>query len=82
MRGVGRAPSVGEVRWWGVRSGAMARWELALIVSVATLVVGVNKGIIHDRGNTWPSLVLHAGVAGVGVVLLLRVVRGRARRPA
>jgi hypothetical protein len=74
--------SLNGVEWWRSQSGALARWEWALIVFVATLIIFLNKGVIRDRGNTWPSLIFHAGTTGLLAVLLVRVARERTRRPS
>jgi hypothetical protein len=50
----------------------MRRSEWLLLGGTALVIVAVNKLVVHDDDNTWPSLLLVSFWAGRGLVELRR----------
>lgn len=56
---------------------ALRPWEWAVVGVVASIIVIVNKAVIHDRGNSWATLLVVAFFAGVALSHSARWVRRR-----
>lgn len=56
---------------------ALRPWEWVIAGVVTSMIVIVNKAVIHDRGNSWATLLVLSLFAGIVVSHSARCMRER-----